>query len=179
MKVTGLLQDLIRDRDLQAAVGFHHGRIGQTETDKNHPQFPGPLVEQFPFAVGAHIPVEDIDVHLRVHDFQLDGVLHGMGAAHLVAIGPLRDAGADALDKGHGLGRFQPLAVLDDFGIQVQGEQDVGVLFVKVLAFRPVGHGPDGQYHDAVLDDFSIGQGGSEVAHHPRDPSMMDVIDAW
>ena len=75
-----------------------------------------------------------------------------MGAAHLVAIGPLRDAGADALDKGHRLGLFQPLGFLGDLPIQVQGQQDIGVLFIEVLAFRPVGLGADGDDHDAVLD---------------------------
>ena len=106
------LQDLILHRDFEAAVGFlHHGRLGETETDEDHPHFPGPLVEQFPFAVGPHIPVEDIDLHLRVHHLQLDGVFHGMGAADLVAIGALRDPGADALDEGRRLGLLQALGL--------------------------------------------------------------------
>ena len=147
------LQDLIRDRDLEAAVRlFHPGRVRQVIADENHPQFPGPLVESFPFAIGAHIPVEDINLHLRVHLFQLDGVLHGMGAAHLVAVGPLRGAGAHALDEGHGLGLLQAFALLDDLPVQVQGQQDVGVLFVEVLAFGPQRLGADGDDHDAVVD---------------------------
>ena len=59
-------------------------------------------------------------------------------------------------------------ALLGDLPIQVQGEQDVGVLLVEVLAFRPVGLGADGQNDDAVLDHLAVGQRGGEVAHHAR-----------
>ncbi len=145
---------------LQAAASFFHpGRFSQNVPDEDHPHFPGLLVEQFPFAIGAHIPVEDIDIHLRVHGLQLDGLLHGMGAAHLVAIRPLRDPGADALDERHRLGLLSRSRFLGDLHIHVQGQQDIGVLFVEVFTFRPVGYGADGDDHDAVLNRLAGGEG--------------------
>ena len=114
------LENLILNRDFEAAVSFFHlGRFGLPETDEDHAFFPGPLVEQFPFAIGAHIPVEDINLPLRVHDFELDGILHGMGAAHLIAVGAFRGAGTDALDKRHCLGLMKLLGFPYDRHIQV------------------------------------------------------------
>ena len=61
---------------------------------------------------------------------------------------------------------LKPLGFPHNFRIHVQGEQHIGVLIIEVFAFRPVGRGADGQYHDTVLDDLLIGERGGKVAHH-------------
>ncbi len=71
---------------------------------------------------------------------------------------------------------FQAFAVLHDLPIQVQGQEDVGVLFIEVHAFGPQRLGADGDDHHPMVDCRPGGQGRGEVAHHPRHPFHPGVI---
>src|SRR5208337_3170315 len=161
----------IRDLDDDLAVGiFHQGWILQVITEEKHSLFPGPFIQGFPFPIGPQIPVEDVDILLRIHLFQPQGTLHGMGTANLAAIGPVRDAGAHTLDEGYRAGVLDPLAFLGYLPIQIQGKEDIGILLIEKLAFWLIRFTSGGKNDDAVMDLLTVrGERRNKVTHDPVD----------
>ncbi len=58
----------------------------QLIVDKDYPKLSCLFIKSLPLGIGAHIPIQDIDIALGIFLFQGDGRLYRMGAAHLGAI---------------------------------------------------------------------------------------------
>ncbi len=63
------IQNVVFRRDPDAAVRrfLHVGRVLMVIADENHARFPGCGIQHLPLAIGAHIPVQDVDVFIGVH----------------------------------------------------------------------------------------------------------------
>ena len=163
----------------EAAVGGlrHLGLVVHVEADEDDPFLPGLFVEVFPQTIGAEVPVEDVDVHVRVDLFEPDGAFHRMGAADPAAVGPLRFPGAHALDEGGALGPGDQGIFLPEGLVHFQGQQDQGILFIEIL-LGLVGVAADGDDRGAVRHHgFPAlgGDGGVEIAHKPLDVGDFGV----
>ena len=168
----GHLQDGIDDLNLQVVAFLENlGLAVGIELNEDDPQFPGPGVELFPQTIGAHIPIQDVDVHLGVELFELDGVVHRVGAADPAAVGPFGLPGAHALDEDGAAGLLDRGGPFHQFGIELQVGHDPGVFAVQV--FRGLEFpGAGGQHRNAVLHrhggavDFDLA---GKVAHRSGD----------
>jgi hypothetical protein len=62
---------VIRHPDFDFAVNLLHLReVVQMVADEDHALLPGFLVEEFPFSMGPQIPIDDIDIHVRVYLYE-------------------------------------------------------------------------------------------------------------
>ena len=128
---------------------FHLGWIILVKTEKITPCRLASRIIILQQAVGANVPVEDIDVRFRVQFFDVEGVLNGALAADAGTIGILLVSGAHALDHDH------PVEVIGASSVQAAFQFNLGhdtiILAIEKLV-RVVFLGARGQNHDAMVD---------------------------
>src|SRR4030043_1637486 len=87
------------------------------KTDEEDPFCSGLTIKILPQTIGAHIPIDDEDIHFRVRLFQSESTQNRVGATDLRAIRPLFDSSPNTLDKGHGAKGFKRNITLDQFPV--------------------------------------------------------------
>jgi hypothetical protein len=91
---------VVGDGDADVAVIDRQLRLVlQVVANEDHTGLAGFLYRYFLLAVGPDVPVEDVNVHVRVDFFQFQGIVDGVGAADPAAVGAVRLTRSDALDE--------------------------------------------------------------------------------
>ncbi len=153
-------------RNLFVAIGDDR-RVIRVVAKKQNAPLTRLLVQVFSFAVGTDVPVENIDVRIGVALFQFQGVLDGMGAAHLGAIGTRLVARPDALDENHVSRPFDAQVLLPEQVIHFQVGDHGRVPAIQVFG-RFAFPGTRSQNRHPMVDGGfrrAGGQGAVEIAH--------------